>query len=95
MNGRNDRVTAHAKPCLLRRPWALLSNLEVSGIGRVYNRKFSVLIKAGHGPSHSTDFNWPRLLPPTRPSQSGVSYIERWSMIEPGLSLPGVQRSTN
>ena len=40
-------------------------------------------IKAGHGPSHSTDFNWPRLLPPTWPSQSGVSYIERQS-VSPG-----------
>ena len=41
-------------------------------------------IKAGHGPSHSTDFNWPRLLPPTGPSQSGVSYIERRSVSNPG-----------
>ena len=34
--------------------------------------------------SHSTDFNWPRLLPPTGPSQSGVSYIERRSVSNPG-----------
>ena len=45
---------------------------------------FNVPIKAGHGTSHSTDFNWPRLLPPTGPSQSGVSYIERWSVSNPG-----------
>ena len=27
--------------------------------------KFNVPFKAGHGLSHSTDFNWLRLLPPT------------------------------
>ena len=53
-------------------------------IGRIYNRKFNVPIKAGHDPSHSTDINWPRLLPPTGPSQSGVSYIERRSVSNPG-----------
>ena len=36
-------------------------------------------IKAEHGPFHSTDFNWLRLLTPAGPSQSGVVYIERWS----------------
>ena len=56
-------------------------------------------IKAGHGPSHSTDFNWPRLLPPTGPSQSGVSYIERRSVSNPGShyressALPATGRS--
>ena len=53
-------------------------------IGRIWNRKFNVPIKAGHGPSHSTDFNWPRLLPPTGPSLSGVSYIERRSVSNSG-----------
>ena len=43
-------------------------------IGRILNRKFNVPIKAGHGPSHSTDFNWPRLLPPTGPSQSSQEF---------------------
>ena len=53
-------------------------------IGRIWNRKFNVSIKAGHGPSHSTDFNWPRLLPPTGPSQSETPYIERRSVLNPG-----------
>ena len=42
--------------------------------------------KAGHGPSHSTDFNWLWLLPSTGPSQSGVSYIERRSVSNPALT---------
>ena len=47
-------------------------------IVRVWNQKFNVPIKAesGHRPSHQTDFNWPLLLPPARPSMSGVSYID-------------------
>ena len=47
------------------------------------HRKFNVPIKAGHGPSHSTDINWSRLLPPTGPSQSRVRYIERRSVSNP------------
>ena len=47
-------------------------------------RKFNMPSKGRHGPSHSTDFNWPRLLPPSGPSQSGVSYIERRSVSNPG-----------
>ena len=31
MNGRNDRVRAHAKQCLLRRPWPLPSDREIPG----------------------------------------------------------------
>ena len=46
--------------------------------GGIYNRKLNVPIKVGHGRSHSTDLNWPRLLPPTGPSQSAVSYIGRF-----------------
>ena len=63
-------------------------------IGIIYNWKFNVPIKAGHSPSHSTDFNWLQLLPPT-----GVrSFIYRApERLEPRLSLlvPGVQHSNN
>ena len=50
--------------------------------------EFRIESKAGHStgsPTHdSTDINWPRLLPSTGPSQSGVSYIERRSVSNPG-----------
>ena len=32
----------------------------------------------------TSTINWPRLLPPTEPSHSGVSYIERRSVSNPG-----------
>ena len=63
-------------------PYRPIGQFQV--IVRIYNRKFNVPIKARHGPSYSTDFNWPRLLPPTGSSQSGVSFIERGSVSNPG-----------
>ena len=37
--------------------------------------KFSVPIKAGHGPSHSTVFNWLRLLAPTADHPRQESHV--------------------
>ena len=84
MNGRNDIARAYAKQCLLRRPWPRPSDRAIPAYWDNLNRKFYVPIKAGHGSSNSTDLNWLRLLPPTGPSQLGVSYIERRSVLNPG-----------
>ena len=65
-------------------PYRPIRQFQFRVIGIIYNGKFNMLIKAGHSPSHSTDFSRLRLLPPTGPSQSGVSYIERRSVSNPG-----------
>ena len=36
-------------------PYCPIGQFRVTG--RLWNRKFNVPIKTGHGPSHSTDFN--------------------------------------
>ena len=53
MNERNDRVRAHAKQCLLRRP--LPSDQEIPGYWENLESKvYNVPIKGGHGPFHLT-----------------------------------------
>ena len=60
-----------------------MGQFRVSGEFR--SQSFSMPIKAGHGQSHSTDFNWLWLLPPTavQPRQES-SCIKRRSDLNPG-----------
>ena len=82
---------------LVARARSLLSTIQIRQFrvtGIIQNPKFNVSIKTGYGPTHSTDFTWPQLLPPTGPSRSEVAYVERRSVSNPG-SPPGVQSATN
>ena len=71
--------------CADARPWALPSDWAVPGYWENLESKVSCP-QSQTCPSHSTDFNWPRLLPPTGPShgQEFRISIERRSVSNPG-----------
>ena len=82
-------MDGQSEPTLSRACWASPGPYRPIGqfpaIGRILNQKFNVPTTDRHTrPSHSTDFNWPRLFPPAGPSLPGVSYIKRRSVLNPG-----------
>ena len=93
MNGRNDRVRAHAKQCLLRGLWPLPSDREIPG----YWENLESKVKRAHqSRARSVPPNWLQLAAaaPTNRAIPVRNFIYRApERLEPGLSLPGVQRS--